>query len=186
MSPAAGAAAPATGIITLGAIQPAENGRWQRPAEIITLCDPDPNAEGCHLNGFALATPPWPTLKVDGPGGTPLAFSIAEILPASAPSPAIARVRLTGMPELLNMVRSGDRDLSPGTRAAVVVESRRLGGAGAGADVTVRLGVDAAGDGWRYRGGPMKAGAPFTLTTARYVVTGTVIDVSTEPSGGAK
>ena len=132
LSPAAGAAAPATGIITLGAIQPAEDGRWQRPAEIIWLCDPDPNAEGCHLNGFALARPPWPALKVDGPGGKPLAFSIAEVLPASPPVPAIARVRLTGTPELLRMVRSGDRDLSLDTRAAVVVESRGLGGAGGG------------------------------------------------------
>jgi len=52
--------------------------------------------------------------------------------------------------------------------------------------VTLRLGVDAAGDGWRYRGRTIKAGAPFTLTTERYVVAGTVLEINPPREGASK
>ena len=53
-------------------------------------------------------------------------------------------------------------------------------------DVTLRLCVDPAPEGSRYRGRAIKAGAPFTLTTERYVLKGTVLNVSDRPEGDAK
>ena len=42
----------------------------------------------------------------------------------------------------------------------------------------LRLGVDAVDGGWQYRGQDLKPGAGFTLTTADYIVKGTVLRVS--------
>jgi hypothetical protein len=83
------------------------------------------------------------------------------------------------------MVTVGDRDDSLDDRAAVVVETRHPGNP-MELDVTVRLGVDATGDGWRYRGRTIKAGAPFTLTTERYVVAGTVLEINAAREGASK
>jgi hypothetical protein len=83
------------------------------------------------------------------------------------------------------MVRAGDRDDSLDARAAVVVDVTK-GPTSAELDVTVKLGIDASPEGWRYRGRPIKAGAPFTLTTDRYVAGGTVLTVSTTPAAGSK
>ena len=67
----------------------------------------------------------------------------------------------------LNKKTAGIARPSPRIRASILL------------DVTLRLGVDAVGDGWRYRGRVIKAGAPFTLTTERYVAEGVVLDVGT-------
>ncbi len=53
-------------------------------------------------------------------------------------------------------------------------------------DVTLRMGVDRSQGGLRYRGQMLKAGAPFTLTTERYVLTGTVLSVGARREGDAK
>ena len=48
-------------------------------------------------------------------------------------------------------------------------------------DATLSLGVDQSRDGWRYRGHLALPGAPFTLTTDRYVANGSVIELTVEP-----
>ena len=154
------------------------DGRWQRPMEIVLPCDPDPGSEGCAIGGVALNAPPPRTLRLTGPSGAELAFALKEVFPSTEPAAAHARVRFAGAPELLTLVRAGDRDDCLDDRAAVV---ETIGGHGPGGgttlDVALRMGVDDSPAGSRYRGEVLKAGAPFTLTTERYVVTGTVLSV---------
>ena len=77
------------------------------------------------------------------------------------------------------LVRVGDRDDTLDERAATVayVSSRPAGTGAAVIDLTLRLGVDPSPEGWRYRGRLFKAGAPFTLTTERYMLEGIVVTV---------
>jgi hypothetical protein len=79
----------------------------------------------------------------------------------------------------------GDRDDLLDDRAATVtgVHNRRGQSGAPEADVTLRLGVDQSPEGWRYRGEILKAGAPLTLTTERYVLEGTVLSVGDDPEG---
>ena len=45
------------------------------------------------------------------------------------------------------------------------------------------LGADDSRDGWRYRGRTVSPGATFTLTTDRYVASGSVIALTIDPKG---
>ena len=166
------------GVLVLAEAQAQGDGRWQRPLEILLPCDPDPNNEGCAIGGVALNAPAPRTLRLAGPSGADLVFAVDEVFPSTAPSPVRVRVRLSGAAELLALVRVGDRDDCLDSRAAVVegVGGRRA--ERSELDVTVRLGTDDSPAGARYRGRLLKAGAPFTLTTAHYVVAGTVLEVS--------
>ena len=84
---------------------------------------------------------------------------------------AAVRVRFNAPPEVIVLIKAGDRQIGGDPRAAVVTE--------AGKDsTTVRVGVDAVADGWQYLGQDLKPGMEFTLTTASYVVKGTVLSVS--------
>jgi hypothetical protein len=166
----------ARGVLKLGDASAQAGGGWQRPLEIALQCDPDPNNEGCAVGGVGLNAP-WPrVLRLPGPGGSDLTFAVKEVFPAAAPESARAHVLLGGAPEILALVRAGDRDDCLDDRAAIVqgVVSRR---GGLELDVTLRMGVDRSQGGLRYRGQMMKAGAPFTLATERYVLTGTVLSV---------
>ena len=98
-----------------GTRRPQGDGRWQRPLEILLQCDPDPNDEGCAVSGVALSATPPVILKIAGPSGADLAFAIKEVFPSTLPAAARARVRLAGAPELLALVRAGDRDDSSTT-----------------------------------------------------------------------
>jgi hypothetical protein len=178
---------PQEAIKKLGDVRQEPTGLWQRRAEILLQCDPDPNEEGCAVGGGALGAGALPIVKVTG-GGALLSFALSEVFPTAAPASVTGVVRLSSEPELLKAVRVGDRDDCLDDRAAVVVS---LNGphAGAGAknlDVTLRLGVDEGPDGWRYRGRAFKAGAPFALATERYVLQGTVLKVGSRDEGGSK
>jgi hypothetical protein len=86
---------------------------------------------------------------------------------------------------MLDLIRSGDRDDCLDERAAIVsaVERRRSDNGAAGRDATVTLGADDSRDGWRYRGRSVSPGATFTLTTDRYVASGSVIALTIDPKG---
>jgi hypothetical protein len=43
--------------------------------------------------------------------------------------------------------------------------------------VVLRLGVDRAGGGWRYKSQDLEPGKPFSLVTDRYAVAGSLVDV---------
>jgi hypothetical protein len=167
-----------TGVLKLADARPQGDGRWARPMEILLQCDPDPNDEGCAVGGVALNAPPPRMLKVAGPSGADLAFALEEVFPSAAPVVARTHVRLAGASQLLTLVRVGDRDDCLDDRAAIVegIGSRRANGMEL--DVALRMGVDRSPAGSRYRGQLLKAGAPLTLTTERYVLTGTVLSVA--------
>jgi hypothetical protein len=85
---------------------------------------------------------------------------------------ATVRVRFDGPPEVTSLIKAGDRDLFPDERAAVVTDIDK-------GVVILRLGIDAVDGGWQYRGHDLKPGTDLTLTTADYIVKGTVLRVST-------
>ena len=89
---------------------------------------------------------------------------------------ATVRVRFNSPPEVVALMKVGDEDLSPDANRAVVD--------GIGKDsTTLRLGVQAVDGAWQYLSQDLRPGADFTLTTAMYVVKGTVLSVSI---GGAR
>ena len=155
--------------------------RWRRSAVVVLQCDPDPDNEPCTIGGRSLAGSPAPVFTLAGPSSTPVSFRVDEVLPFSAPSSVIARVRIAGAPELLDLMKTGDREALLDERAAIVVDLRDRRAAANGVstiDVVLRLGVDESEEGWRYRGRAIKAGAPFSLTTDRYVVSGVVLSLT--------
>lgn len=149
------------------------DGTFERAAALVLGCDPiEPPDSGCTIGGAYPAANAL--LRVPGAGDL-MAFVVDELLPASGSEAADVTVRVIGGPETA-LIQVGDRDALLDDRAAVVLA---LGARSAGgADVRLRVGVDRAHDGFRYRGRIVKPGAPFSLTTDRYVVTGTIVSMS--------
>jgi hypothetical protein len=87
---------------------------------------------------------------------------------------------MTGAPELLDLIKAGDREAFLDERAAIAVDvgGRRAVYGGSTLDVALRIGVDESEDGWHYRGRVIKAGAPYSFTTDRYVVSGVVLSLT--------
>lgn len=143
--------------------------RREREAVIDVPCDPRPTEEGCSVTGVPLS-PPYRTVVPLATTSGIFRLAITEVLPTSPPKPATVRVRFSGESEL-RLIAVGDRDRSLDERAAVI-ESVDV--SGNTADVTLRLGVDASRDGWRYRGRPIAPGATIELSTDRYTVSGVI------------
>jgi hypothetical protein len=178
-------------IVTLGVVAPGRHrlstahgsadvavaGRWERPVVMVLQCDLNPNSEDCAVGGMTLAATPSPVIRLVGPASTPLSLAIDELFPVEPPRPAVARIRFSGAAEMLDLIRVGDRDACLDERAARVtaVERRRADNGLATVDATLELGADGSRDGWRYRGRVASPGAPFILTTDRYVANGSVI-----------
>jgi hypothetical protein len=139
------------------------------------------------VGGLSMASSPLPVIRLNGPSGTPLSFALTETFPAAAPARATATARFTSAQELVTLVQVGDRDDTLDERAASVayVTSRPAGTGAAVIDLTLRVGVDSSPEGWRYRGRLFKAGAPFRLTTERYMLEGIIVTVG-NPEGEAK
>jgi Domain of unknown function (DUF4330) len=156
-------------------------GAFERSATLVLTCDPTNQPDTtCMVGGLY----PSVNTALRVPGATDaMTFVVDELLPAAPAQPLDATVRLTGGPELA-MVAVGDRDGLLDDRAAVVtaIRSRQ----GSSVDVQLRLGVDRARDGWRYRGRVVKAGAPFTLTTERYTAAGTVVSAVAASTGESR
>ena len=140
---------------------------------MVLQCDLDPHDDDCAVGGTTLASIPAPVIRLAGPGSVVLSLAVDELLPVEPPHVATARIHLAGAAEVLNLIRVGDRDASLDERAATItaVDPRR-------SDLTVHLGLDDSRDGWRYRGRTIAPGAPFTLTTDRYVLSGSVITLA--------
>ena len=184
---------PQTEIVNLGPVRPEHRrlavgasevdvpyeGRWARRAVVTVRCDPDPYSDDCTIGGKALAVTPLPVVVISGPSA-PMSFAVDEVLPDALPRVADVRVRLAGSAELLDGVTRGDRDAFLDDRAATVVDLKRRPSPGGAStlDVVLRLGADAFLDGWRYRGRELKPGATFTLSTDRYVATGSILTIA--------
>lgn len=186
-------------IMELGAIRPGRHrlatghgsadvavaGRWERPVVMVLQCDLDPNSEDCAVGGTTLAATPAPVVRLVGPSSTALSLAIDELFPVEPPRPAVARIRFSGAAEVIDLIHVGDRDACLDERAATVtaVERRRVENGLAILDATVKLGADESRDGWRYRGRIASPGAPFTLTTDRYVANGSVVVLTVDSKG---
>lgn len=155
--------------------------RVERGAVVDVWCSFDGPLDRCTVAGRVLAGDSPVNLAWPGTSG-PLVFRVEEILPATVPRPARLRVRLAGGSELEH-VRVGDRDRLLDARRAEVVglEPRAASGATRTVVATLTAGLDESGDGWRYRGRLVQPGAPFVLSTDRYVVQGVIEDVSAAP-----
>jgi len=97
----------------------------------------------------------------------PKAVTIQPALTATA----TVRVRFEGPREVTDLIKVGDHDISPDARRAVVSDN-------AADATTLRVGINGVDGGWEYFGDELKPGAPFTLTTAGYIVKGTVLSVT--------
>lgn len=158
------------------------DGRVERAAVVQVRCDPQTGQEPCTIGGQTLTEAPV-VVTIPTPQGA-LKLAVEDVLPATPPQSAVARVRLVGGPELA-AVRVGDRDASLSDSAAVVtaVSHRPAAGGAHEVQVSLRLGVDSSRDGWRYRGRLVTPGAPLTLSTAGYVASGTVEQLTVEETG---
>jgi hypothetical protein len=153
------------------------DGTVQRAAALILTCDSGDATDGsCTIGGAYPSTNAQ--LHLAGPS-LPLTFIVDEVLPPGEAQPTDVTVRFAGGPEL-TLVSVGDRDALLDDRAAVVTSIGARGAAGL--DAHIRLGADQAHDGWRYRNRPLKPGAPFVLTTNRYVANGVVAAVDEHPT----
>jgi hypothetical protein len=176
------AAAPAVKILALAEVQPAHGrvslgekasdlpveGLFEREAVLALRCDATTEASSCAVGGRPLVSAGPLVVALEGG----VMFEIAEVLPDAAPLRARAHVRFRDPPAA---IKAGDRDGLLDERAASVTAVERRG-----SDVvaTIDLGVDDARDGWRYRGRPVKPGAPFELATRGYIASGSVVDVA--------
>lgn len=169
-----------------GSIDVAVEGRWERGVVVLLRCDSESGEGDCAVSGTSLTTGPRAaagapeaityTRALTLPWPQPLRMIADEILPATAPQPLSARVRLTGAADLLALVAVRDRDAFLDERAATVTATGpRQGDA---MIVTLRLGADRSREGWRYRGRLLVPGAPFSFATERYLVSGSVLAVT--------
>lgn len=160
-----------------GRVYVAAAGRLQRPAAFLVSCDLAVPEE-CRVNGTSLGAA---NRVMPVPGAPPsLRLRIDEVVPASDPIHAVARVRFVVHPEFLDAIRAGDVDEGApavdGRAASIVtVGGRQVVQGESVVDADLRLGVDPAQVGYQYRTNPIAAGTSLTFTTARYVIKGTVL-----------
>ena len=162
-----------------GQIEMPASGSWQRSAVVRVHCQPDPDASICRVGGAPLGDPSQPVVNVPG-AMPPLRLRVIDVVPDAAPHAAVARVRVTGQPDVAGLVRAGDREIRGGElddRAASVTSVQRTGSSDA-FEILLRLGLDRAAGGWRYKSQSMQPGTPFALTTDRYALSGSVVAVA--------
>ena len=188
-----------------GRTEVATEGRWRRTVAVQTTCDfgSSSTTEECRVGGVEIGSA-GTVLQVPG-GPAWLRLRVEEIVPAAPPRQGEARVRFIGSPELLNLVKVGDVDdaaLGLDGRGATIASlasqqvvpgdtSVTMTGDGGGDpvgiratdrvavfDAVLRLGLDPALQGVRYRTHVIKTGASLAFTTDRYTMRGTVISVT--------
>lgn len=175
-------------------------GATELPATLRVRCGltPSPNGSlGCTVYGPQQAAPvaPESVLTLAGPARF-VNFQIEEVHLTSAPPVSRARVRFVVSPELLALMKPGDRDSSPsaaGTfrRATItalgiprVISSADagrdapIGGVLRAVDASLSVPVDRAREEWTYKDAPFKAGAPLTFETPQYVIHGEIVDMT--------
>lgn len=170
------------------------------PATLRVRCGLTPNANGslgCTVYGPQQAAPVAPDSVLTLAGPTRFVnFQIQEAHLTSASPISRARVRFVVSPELLALMKPGDRDSSPSaagtlrqatiaalglSRAIPAADAGRdapIGGVLRAVDASVNVPVDRAREEWTYKDAPFKVGAPFTFETPRYVIHGEIVDMA--------
>jgi hypothetical protein len=161
-----------------GHIETTVAGSWQRWVSMRLHCEPDPDASLCRTGTTTIGDPALSVLTVPG-SAPPLRVLVSEVIPDAEAQPALARIRVTGQRELADVVRPGDRDIrsNPLDDRTAAVTAVRRDAAPDGFEVSVRLGLDRASDGWRYKAISMEPGSAFSLVTDRYSLSGSVVNV---------
>ncbi|HWI20784.1 MAG TPA: hypothetical protein VNT81_23680 [Vicinamibacterales bacterium] len=181
---------PQFGVAMLGPVVPAQSrirlgegendfaiaNHVERRAVVYLRCDPGgieflTGQEECTFGGQAVrgATPVHLILPFTTGA---IGFSVYEVFPPVAPQRARITVRLD--PDIAG-IQPGDRDSLLDDRSAKVVSKQ-------GNLVTLELGVDAAREGWRYRGRVVRTGGEFSWATPQYEARGFATALTVEPA----
>lgn len=159
-----------------GQIEASVDGSWQRDVVMTIHCEPDPDSAKCNLGTTLLGDTKQAVVNVPG-AEKPLRVAVSDIVPDADPTPAMLRIRVSDASDLAARIKPGDRDLLSlpiDERAATVSGVRTSAGT---FDLELHAGVDRATDGWHYKGQLLTPGAPFSFTTDRYALSGTVVEV---------
>ena len=165
--------------VGVSGIESVVSGAWRRAVVMRIFCEPDPDVSVCRIGTTTLGDPKLSVIEVPGAKQT-LRVLVDVVTPDAPARAATARVRVEGQPELADKVRVGDRDLKGAgadERSASVAEVRR-GATRDAFDVVLRLGADRGSDGWRYRSQLLAPGTPFSFTTDRYALAGTLVNLA--------
>ena len=178
--------------------------RWQVPVELRIQCLV--TQFKCWLPGGVIVAP-GATISMDV-AGTPVSFTVADVTsdPPERATHATVLVRFIMRPEVASLPREQDADTSPGGdrtdparlvaiqhRAEVtgeVNEALADGNIRAPEKVTVldgmlRVPLTSTEIGWVYRSQAIKAGAPITFQTDRYIMRGMIRSVTLPGPGAA-
>ena len=171
--------------------------RWQVPAVLRIVCMV--GQFKCWLPN-AVVVAPGANLSIAVAGGT-VNFAVADVT-ADPPEPLTTvsmTVRFVARPEIAALPREHDADTSPGgdrarpARLASIQRRGEMTGTFAESlhdgsiqvaepvtvlECTVSAPVTATETGWQYRSQPIKAGAPITFQTDRYIMRGTIRSVA--------
>ena len=171
--------------------------RWQVPADLRVQCMVDQFK--CWLPN-AVVVAPGANLSIDV-AGTPRNFAVAEVTgdPPEQVTYAAVSVRFVTPLEVASLPRVQDVDTSPGGERAkpariesiqrrgemtgevnesVADGSIRTSGRVAVLECVVRVPLTNIETGWIYRSQAIKAGAPITFQTSRYIMRGTIRSVT--------
>jgi len=170
--------------------------RWQVPAELRIQCMV--TQFKCWLaNGVVIA--PGANISIDVSGST-MTFAITDVTadPPERTVKATVTIRFVARPDVASLLHEQDGDISPGGdrddparivsiqhRAEVMGEvdgSLTDGSVRAPEKIAVlacvvRVPLTSTETGWQYRSQAIKAGAPITFQTDRYIVRGTIESV---------
>ena len=175
--------------------------RWQVPATLRIVCMV--GQFKCWLPN-AVVIAPGANLSIDAAGGSLVNFAVTDVTtdPPEHVTMATMVVRFLARPEIAAMPREQDGDTSPGgdrANPARIVSIQRRGDVTAELnealsdgniraservavlECVVRVPLIAVETGWQYRSQAIKAGAPLTFQTDRYVIRGTVGSVTLAP-----
>lgn len=155
----------------------------QVPAAVLLKCHlrSQNGTPYCSIDDTTIAPPA--ILKLTTPLGT-TPFQVERV---RGPMPVEAQpidIRLAGSPALLSLVKPGDLDLNgTANELALLARVDRVGAmrtlSAAAAEVEVRLTaqLQMSEEGWLYNSAPLRAGAPITIRTRDYEVSGIVMNV---------
>ena len=132
--------------------------------------------------GEASITPPNLLMVPTPVGKTP--FQVQQVRSPHPLEEVPVRMRLSGPPPVVSLIRPGDVDLGGTTnelaaiaRVANVSPARRQNENLAEVDATIAAQLQRVDGGWLYNSAPLRAGSIVVFRTARYEVTGVVTEL---------
>jgi hypothetical protein len=185
------------------------SGIVQAPVLLRTECEIGDTNE-CRIGGVAIGA--RAVVPVPGTNGE-LRLLVDEVRPDIDPQPAELVFRVITNPDVADLIKVGDADDPGGVDAghaatvAAVINRQTVTGERAvrlaessgdlvvesktpdrfaACELLVRIGLDPTTAGWRYKGQPIRVGAPLLFTTGMYAVRGSIQRITIKtPSGSA-